>query len=101
MVPAITYDYGRAFYMVVFQYEYPPSDQDIWYSWINHRYQSVEQDMVITNSTFNESRPAVACDSNLTYLVVWEDERNVGTNGIDIYMRFVLNPGLYMPLVRR
>jgi hypothetical protein len=55
---------------------------------------SSKENFVISNAAGNQSNPSVAFDSaNQRYLVAWDDDRNSGITGKDIYGQLVCKDG--------
>lgn len=84
--PRVTYKTTANEYMVVFGYEYSPTDIDVKFSRVKADDGALRQvDSTISGGTYNENRPAIASDVGWSYLAVWEDSQNAGTLGIDLY----------------
>ncbi|MFN2120415.1 MAG: hypothetical protein ACK2T0_08505, partial [Anaerolineales bacterium] len=86
MKPTVTYKYEADEYLVVYEYEYSASDLDLKQSRLRWDGATRLTDAVVSNAyNIYEGRPAVASDDGWSNLIVWEDGRNAGTMGIDIY----------------
>ena len=66
-------------------FEYNDSDVDVIRRRISADGTLAEGEMAVSNTSANEGYPAVASDSAFRYQVVWQDERDSSTQGLNIY----------------
>jgi hypothetical protein len=86
MNPSIAFADGVREYLIAYDYEYTVSDIDVLYSRIKSDGTVRLLDGVISNAyNIHENHPSVASNMGEKYFIAWEDSRNYGTIGIDIY----------------
>ena len=83
--PDVAYMPASRSYLVVWQYEYSEIDHDIYGRRVAYDGSHPEAEYVISNLTSEEQHPAVVANGASQGLVVWEDGRNYGYTGVDIY----------------
>ena len=66
-------------------FEYNDSDVDVIRRRISADGTLAEGEMAVSNTSANEGYPAVASNSAFRYQVVWQDERDSSTQGLNIY----------------
>jgi hypothetical protein len=72
-------------YLVAWQFEYSQSDYDIYSRRLNADGTTTGDIGVVSNSGIPELAPSTATADDGSYIIAWEDARNSGTNGMDIY----------------
>ncbi|MEX1311749.1 MAG: prealbumin-like fold domain-containing protein, partial [Candidatus Sulfomarinibacteraceae bacterium] len=83
--PAVTYLSATQEFLVVWEYEYSVSDHDVYRRRVAGDGQLVEDEKAVSALGHNEARPQLAASGGLSFLTVWEDDRDNATSGIDIY----------------
>ncbi len=83
--PHVAYLPGIHSYMVVWQFEFSSGDQDISSRRVAYDGSLPDPEIVISQQYSQEQHPAVASDGWERRLVAWEDWRNYGVTGVDIY----------------
>jgi hypothetical protein len=94
--PSVAYDSVNQKYLVVWTDDRNSgtTDRDIYGQFVNANGTLDGSNFIISNATSGQSTPSVAYDSvNQRYLVVWADDRNLGTTGWDIYGQLVTAAG--------
>lgn len=95
--PDVAYNPGSGEYLVSWEYEHSPDDHDVYRRRVGSDGTLLEGETAVSNQGTWEGRPALASDAAGAYLIVWEDGRNSGTQGLDIYGEVVdLLPDLVM-----
>lgn len=104
--PDVAYDPTADKYLVAWEYEFSVGDHDVHCRQVGSD-GTPETTMVISSLYSHEKGPVVAADNVGSYLIVWEDERNVTTQGIDLYYWLMSSDGgtgsnrLYLPIILR
>ena len=81
----MTYLSATRDFLVVWEYEYSGSDHDVYRRRVAGDGQLVEGEKVVSGLGHNEARPHLAASEDLSFLTVWEDDRDNATSGTDIY----------------
>ncbi len=87
--PDVVYSFGADEYLVTWEYEDTVSDHDIYCRRIRSDGTLIEDEKKVSALINNENRPALASDNNLSFLVVWEDDRDTLIQGLNIYGNLV------------
>lgn len=83
--PDIAYKPETLEYLVTWEYEYTPSDHDVYQRRVSGDGQLPSSEAPISNENSWEGLPVLASGSELAFLIVWEDYRNQATQNADIY----------------
>jgi hypothetical protein len=103
--PYIAYNPAQQNYTIAWEYEYSPSDHDIWMM----NFDTFSPDLccmrlgpyIVSAEGSWEGNPTVAASNSMTSLIAWEDGRNYANTGLDIYVSAVLNGMKFLPLIRK
>ena len=87
--PDVAYKLAANEYLVVWEYEDSPNDHDVYRCRVGSDGTLLDDREPVSALGSWEGHPVVAADNNLAYLVAWEDGRNAGTKGKDIYADLV------------
>ncbi|KPL19403.1 MAG: hypothetical protein AMJ93_13165, partial [Anaerolineae bacterium SM23_84] len=90
--PDVAYDTAAGEYLVVWEYEHAPYDHDVKRRRVGSDAVLLESEVVVSNHGGHEGSPAVSAGGGWSYLVVWEDGRQIGTMKLDIYGDLVTVP---------
>jgi hypothetical protein len=82
--PVIAYKGFIGEYMVAYQYALTSTDDDLYVTRLDVDGTPLAE-YYLSRGGANERIPAIASDTSYYYQVVWEDYRNAGTLGIDLY----------------
>jgi hypothetical protein len=82
--PAVAYKGFIGEYMVAYQYAFTPTDDDLYVTRLDIDGTPLAE-YYLSRGSANERIPAIASDTSYYYQLVWEDYRNAGTLGIDLY----------------
>jgi hypothetical protein len=83
--PDVNYYPDSRSYLVVWQFEYSIYDHDIYSRRVAYDGSQPEAENAISTLGSEEMHPAVASNKQSQALLVWEDQRNYYSSGIDIY----------------
>ncbi len=72
-------------FLVGWESEYTPDDHDIYVRRIGGDGMLIGDEEVVSNLSSQEAHPAIAGGGLIPFLVVWEDNRNDPSTGVDIY----------------
>lgn len=92
--PDVSYKAAANEYVVVWEHEVSVTDHDVYYRRVKSDGSRPEPDIPVSQGDAHEKRPVVASDDDWSYLVVWEDERDAQTQGVNLYGQAVLIPAL-------
>jgi hypothetical protein len=90
--PDVAYHTAAGEYLVVWEYEHAADDHDVKRRRVGSDGVLLDGEVVVSNHGGHEGSPAVSAGSEWSYLVVWEDGRQIGTMDLDIYGDLVTVP---------
>ena len=83
--PDIAWQMSTGNYLVTWEYEYSPTDHDVYYRQVRSDETLMGDAEAISSTGSQEQHPAVQAGNGLDRLIVWQDGRNIATGGLDIY----------------
>jgi len=83
--PSVAYKPAANEYLVAWEYEYSPTDHDVYRRRVASNGTLPEAEAPVSNTGSHERRPALAADDGWSYLAVWEDGRDAATQGVNVY----------------
>jgi hypothetical protein len=83
--PAISFHENVGQYMLTWEYEFSPTDHDIYSLRLDFNAHLEDSPQVVSNGGWWEAAPALAPDHDESFLIVWEDSRDDATHLTNIY----------------
>jgi len=94
--PAVSYDSTREWFFVVWQDCRASAEEDIYGQFVRSIGSLKGDNFVISEATAQQVNPTLAYDPlNDRFVVAWEDRRDYGDTGVDIYGRFLKGNGTF------
>jgi len=90
--PAVAYKAAANEYLVAWEYEYTPTDHDVYRRRVARNGDLPDGEVAVSSLSSWEGQPALAADAGDAYLVVWEDGRDAATKGLDLWADLVRLP---------
>jgi hypothetical protein len=87
--PDVAYNPTAGEFLAVWEYALSESDHDVYRRRISSSGALPDDELAISRLGSHEGTPVVAADEGWSYLTVWEDGRNAGTLGLDLYADLV------------
>ncbi|MBI4517761.1 MAG: hypothetical protein HY699_18300 [Deltaproteobacteria bacterium] len=88
--PDVAYNLAANEYVVVWEQEFSAADHDVARRRVGTDGTLLEEAIKVSELGTQESQPAVAAGA--AYVIAWEDGRNSGTQGLDVYADFFTAP---------
>ncbi len=83
--PDVTYNSATGEFQVAYEYEYSPSDHDLYWRRVTHFGSLPDPEIGLSTLSSWEARPAIASGSSASAVIAWEDGRNSSTMALDLY----------------
>lgn len=83
--PDVAYLPAAHEYLVTWEFEFSPTDHDVYCRRVGSGGSLPEAEIAVSTGGDSERRPVVSSAGDLRSFIVWEDDRNLATQGTDLY----------------
>ena len=90
--PDVAYNRSADEFIGVWEYEFSTTDHDVYLRRLAGDGELLDNEVVVSNRASNEIHPALTSNGGDMFVIVWEDDRNEATGGVDLFSATVAVP---------